>query len=537
LPTDPPPPPGFSFDPPSKLATSDPPPPPGFSLTPPSQQDHAPGFAPGVQPGSALGKPSGDYDLTTQITRSVAKAGIGVVDFIPDMLTYAYNASPLVSAKEKLQLPSSYANKWLDSQLTPPPTKGAEISEDVSGAMIGGGATGAVQLGKAALPLIKRGVQGAMDAAKPLTRVATRAAEEAHVAGYDLPPSYIGGPVRKDLQTISGGPKLDKDYSKGNAVVTDNLAKLSLGLHPSVELEESTFETLRNEAYQPYERVRELGHVPADGQYIKDVMDAGGPSAKRAGSYGGEARFPEIDAEKQPYYQPHFDASEMLDEIRALRKASRDNLKQYDPGKNALGLAQRGIANATENLIDRHATDIGKADLVQELKDARTKLAKIAAVEDSMGAGGHVRAEDFKRMLDKGMPLDGSLLTIAETATHFPRAVQELTHGESGTWSAVDYMLGGSGFVSGNPAVALPVLARPLARAALKTEGSQKAMISDLRKTPSKASVAAYRAAKETGKTVKKATGAAARGGAILGSEGLAEQMNGDDPDLQQLTN
>lgn len=478
--------------------------------------------------------PSGDYDIPTAAARSAGKAVIGIVDFIPDMLVYAYNAMPLVSAKEKLALPSSYLNKRLDEQLTPPPTKAGAISEDVSGAMMGGGASGAVTLGRAALPLVKRGVAAAAEAARPLTRVATRAAEEAHVAGYKLPPSYVGGPVRKSVQEMSGGAKVDKEFAKENAPTSDNLAKLSLGLHPSEELSETTFQTLKDEAYKPYERLRELGDVPADGQFIKDVMGSGGRFAERGESFGG-SRFPEINAEKQPYYQEKFNASHALDEIRMLRKISRDNLKQYNPTANALGMTQREIANAIENRIERHATEIGKADLVQEMRDARTQLSKIAAVEDAMGTGGHVRAADFARMLDKGMPLTDSLRTIAETAQHFPRAVQELTHGEQGAFSAVDYLLGGSGILSGNPAVAVPVLARPISRWALRTEAAQKAMISGLGKTPSKSGQAASKIAGEAGKTLKFGAKSAGRGGVVLGSEEIADQMEGQDPDLKQL--
>jgi hypothetical protein len=524
LPNDPPPPPGTTLEPPSKLTSSDPPPPPGTTLEPP--------------PAAATPKPSGEYDIPTQVTRAVAKGAIGVIDFIPDMLTYAYNAAPLTDKKDKLRLPSSYHNQLLDEQLTPPDSTAAKVSEEVSGAMLGGAATGGVgdlmALGKAAVPAIKRGVAGAADAARKLTMVETRAAEEAHIAGIDLPPSYIGGPGRKSLQTAAGGPKLDKEFSKTNAPRIDDLAKLSLGLHPQEELSESTFDLLKTEAYKPYEKVRALGKLPADGQFIKDVMGAGGRFVNREESFAG-SRFPEIDKEKQPYYQEHFDASHALDEIRMLRKLSRDNLKQYNPASNALGMTQREIANALENRIDRHATEIGQEDLVKELRAARTQLAKISAVEDSIGTGGHVRAADFKRMLEKGMPLSDSLLTIAETAKNFPRAVQELTHGEAGTFSAVDYMLGGSGILSGNPAVALSVVGRPLSRWALKTEGAQKSMISGLRKEPSKAGEAAGRIAGEVGKTLKAGAKAGARGGAILGTEDIEDYVNNPD-ELEQLS-
>jgi hypothetical protein len=342
-----------------------------------------------------------------------------------------------------------------------------------------------------------------------------------------LPPSYIGGTVTKTAQEISGGPKLEQEFAKHNSEVTDRLAKLSLGLHPSQELDDATFQTLKDQAYKPYEAVRTLGMVPVDPQYTKDIMDAGGRFASRGKSFVGAddstTRFPEITAEKTPYLQTHFDAGEALDEMRMLRKLSRDNLKNYNPGANALGMTQREISNALENQIDRHATKIGQTGLVDELRGARTQLAKIAAVEDSMGTGGHVRAADFKRMLDKGMPLTDSLLTIGETAKHFPRAVQELTHGDKGVFSAVDYLLGGSGLVGGNPALAAPSLIRPLSRWALKSEGVQKSMLSNLNKTPSKAAKIAGKVAGEVGKTLKKGAAAGLRGGAMVGSEDFEE--------------
>jgi hypothetical protein len=489
----------------------DPPPPPGTTLEPP--------------PKPAAKKPSGDYDAPTAVTRSLAKGAIGVIDFIPDMLTYAYNATQGDDDKSKLEMPSSYLNRKLDEHLTPPDSDEMKASEEVTGALAAGGATGLAQAGKATAPLVKKGIEAAT---KPLTRVATRAAEEAHIAGIKLPPSYIGGPALKTVQEVSGGPKLDLEFSKQNAPEIDRLAKLSLGLHPEQELDEATFQTLKDEAYKPYEQVRTLGMIPVDPQYTKDIMEAGGRFASRGKSFVGAdestTRFPEIAGEKAPYLQTHFDAGEALDEMRMLRKLSRDNLKNYNPGANALGMTQREISNALENQIDRYATKTGQDGLVDELRGARTQLAKIAAVEDSMGTGGHVRAADFKRMLDKGMPLTDSLKTIAETAKHFPRAVQELTAGDKGVFSAVDYLFGGSGIVTGHPAVAGASMARPLSRWALKSEGVQKSMMSNLHKTPSKAGTATRKVAGDVGKTLKKGAGAAARGGTMLGSEDAEEE-------------
>lgn len=521
--TDPPPPPGTTLEPPSPLAGAIPPPPPGTTLDPPQAAQPGATAAPAQTDGKPFAQPSGAYDVPTQLTRAAGKAAIGIIDFIPDMLTYVYNHAPLTQEKDKLQMPSSYMEHLLDEALTPPQTTSQEIGEDVSAALLSGGPGSIRQAGTAVAKVAKT-------VAKPLTRIATRAAEEAHVAGYKLPPSYIGGTVTRSVQSVSGGPKLEKEFSKENAEVTDRLAKLALGLHPDEELTEETFEALKTKAYQPYEKVRALGSVPVDGQYTLDLMKAGGRFADRGGSFvgpeGETTRFPEIAAEKAPYFQERFDAGEAIDEIRMLRKLSRDNLKAYNPTANALGLTQREIANALENRMDRYAHEIGQDELLKEMRAARTQLAKIASVEDSMGVGGHVRAEDFRRMLDKGMPLSDSLLTIAETAKHFPRAVQELTAGEQGVFSAVDYLFGGSGMVTGHPAMAGPMLARPLSRWALKSEGAQKSMLSRLHKAPpGKVRQAASEAGAEAGKALKSGAGAALRGGTILGLEDLAEDL------------
>jgi hypothetical protein len=170
--------------------------------------------------------------------------------------------------------------------------------------------------------------------------------------------------------------------------------------------------------------------------------------------------------------------------MRMLRNLSRQNLKQYNPAANALGYTQREIANALENQIMRAAQRTGNPALIDELRAARVQLSKIAAVEDSVGAGGHVRADDLRRMLDANVPLTGNLKTIAETAKNFPKAVQQTTkQGESGVFSAVDYLLGGTGLLEGHPGIAALSVARPLRRWALGTGPVQRSMIGGMRKT------------------------------------------------------
>lgn len=455
--------------------------------------------------------------------RMLGKGAINTLFFIPDMATMAVNAIPGDSVLgPKVEMPSSYWNKKLDALIKPPDSKLARGVEEVGGMMTSGGLAGLVKgTEKAAL----RGVR-ALEPPVPqeLNRVTTRAAEEAHTAGYNLPPKYIGGPVRRQLQTIGGGPKVDMEVAKDNLEVTDRLAKLSLGLHPSEELNPENLNRLKEDAYKEYEAVRKLGMMPADEKFDAAVKAAGGRFAERGASYGGGHRYASITTEKAPYLSTtEVDAGETLDEVRALRKASAANLKNYNPEANALGVTQREIAKAMEDRIERYATSTGQTQLVAHLKEARTQLAKIYNVEDAIGAGGHVNAIDLKRLMDAGVPLSDGLKTIAETAKHFPHAVRNVAEkGETGTWSAIDYLLGGTGLVAGHPVVSTLALARPIMRASITGEGAQRAMIANLRKKPGMLSKAAGKAIEAT----RGAGTAIRRGAAIRVPEIAAEHTN-----------
>lgn len=469
-------------------------------------------------------KPTGGDTFLGSAARMVGKGAINTLFFIPDIATEIGNLPSEKYFGPKMELPSSYWGKKLDQLIKPPSSKVARGLEEVGGMLVGG------------IPGMERGVSQSVGrgvraleptVTKELNRVTTRAAEEAHSAGYNLPPKYIGGPIRKELQTLGGGPKVDVQMAKGNMEVTDRLAKLSLGLHPSEELNSENLTRLKEDAYKEYEAVRDLGKIPADPAFDEAVKKAGGRFAEVGQSYGGGSRYASILEEKQRYLgTQEVDAGETLDEIRALRKASSANLKNYNPEANALGMTQREIAKAMEDRIERAATSSGNTNLVTNLKDARTRLAKIFNVEDAIGAGGHVDAHDFKRLKDAGVPLTDGLLTIADTATHFGDAVKNVTQkGETGTWSAIDYLLGGTGIVSGHPVISSLAIARPIMRAAIETEGAQKSMIRNLGKKPGVVS----KTTSGTIKAAKPAARAIGRGALIRGSELMGESDLGKD--------
>ena len=415
--------------------------------------------------------------LASGVARPLLKGANYIINFIPDLATDAVNQIPESVLGPKTQRPSQTWDNIIDKYTTKPSSPMAKTAEFVDTALVSG-SRGAASLAMAVPGLLRQGSKWVMG------RITSKAAENAISAGYKLPPSYIGGGVSKTVQTMAGGPKVEKTMSAFNEEVSDRLAQTELGLHPEFpgnELSDTTFEALKTEAYQPYQELRRMGAVAHDQQFFADLKAAGGRFANRTG-YGTGARFASVDAEKLPYMSVDtVDASSMVDEVRQLRKLSRQNLKQYNPEANALGYTQREIANAIENQLSRSVKDPA---LLDRMRAARVQLSKISAVEDSMGAGGHINAQDLKKLMDSGVPLSGNLKTIAETASNFSKAVQPISKsGETGIWSAVDYLLGGTGIVEGQLGITGLSFARPISRWALGTKPVQRSKLKGLQKT------------------------------------------------------
>lgn len=461
--------------------------------------------------------------------RMVAQGAIGAITFIPDIAVGVENLLP----GGKDEMPSSFWNRKLDEILPPPESKVARALEFAGSALVAG-PLGAEEAGERAAVKTAEELTGKEGAA--LGRVRTRAAEEAHTAGYNLPPAYIGGSVAKAIQSASGKARMMRDYRLENEGATDRLAKLSISMHPSEDLTESSLNRLEEEAYKHYQEVRDVGQIsgrviykgenlteqPNDKKIVDAFHDAVRAAGDRFRMSDGSYTFPGLSELKHEWLdRDTFDSSKLVDDIRTLRNASRLNLKTYKPENNAKGYVQRQVADAIEKLLDSKAAAGGNPKMLTLFRDARTRLAKINVIRDAL-VGDHVDAMRIKRMSDAspGRFTDG-LKTIAETATYFPEAMKlESIKGEEGDWSVVDFLLGGSGVLTGHPEISATSAARPILRHMVERPSVQKKMIQNLR--PSRSQRAVRAATRGVGNAVRPAAGAATRGAAILAPEQLA---------------
>lgn len=297
-------------------------------------------------------------------------------------------------------------------------------------------------------------------------------------AGYKLTPTQAGGAVGKTVEGVTGQAALERRLSRQNAETTDALARKAIGMDKSAPLTSEGFAALKRPANAAYAEVAKTGQVAVDEAFKADVA--------KIGDRSGAGSFPEdtpaaVSNLKASYGKlSTFNAADAVAKVRQLRADAVKNQKAINaPEQNALGYAQRQIAEALDNQLERHAQSLGLNDVVQNLRNARVRLAKIHSVEAAT-EGNHVSAARIFKQGERGVPLSAELKTIADVYGSFGKSLQDVGKiRNSGPFSVVDYLLGAGAAVH-NPAMAGAILARPLARGFLSSDLYQNSLRRDL---------------------------------------------------------
>lgn len=300
-------------------------------------------------------------------------------------------------------------------------------------------------------------------------------------AGFKLTPEQAGGaPVGSAIQSLAGSAKLERSISKKNAATANDLAAQDIGV--SGPLTPSNIKNAKVAPNAVYDSVSKAGQVKTDAEFASDVAGV----ANRTG--GGSFAFdvpPAVDRLKAGYGSVQsFDAADAVSKVRQLRADATKNIKALNaPEQNALGYAQKNIADAIENQLERHLEANGSTGLMDEFRQARQQLAKIHSVEAAM-KGTDVSAKSLGKQLDRGVPLSGNLRTIATAANNFDRSFQDVSKiRDSGPFGVLDLGYGAAAGLA-HPLALSAVLARPLARAALASGPYQRTLSTPLRLPP-----------------------------------------------------
>lgn len=310
-------------------------------------------------------------------------------------------------------------------------------------------------------------------------------AAQARDAGYVLPPEMATekpGAISTLLSGWGGKVKLQQQASERNQEVTNELAGKALGLPSGTMIDEFALQQVRAAANQKYAAIPNALPDTASDQAFTDAMSKLGGRTSHAAQH-----FPSLmDNESIKHLSeelatiPNFPTQAGLELVRQLRFDATGNLKAIgDPGKHALGLAQRQAADGIDDLIERNLERIGKPDLAQQYRAARQLIAKSYDVEAATNlATGDVNATGLARLGDRGRPLSGELKIVADTAKAFPKAMQNpAKFGGTGDYSALDFFGSALAMAHGNPSIAGTILARPIARSLALSEGRQDRLV------------------------------------------------------------
>lgn len=313
----------------------------------------------------------------------------------------------------------------------------------------------------------------AAQATKPEPTPQEAAIKQATDAGYRLSPSQVGNKAGATVEGLSGQAALERELSKKNVTITDNLAKKAIGLGDK-PLTPATIGIERAKANKAYESIAKTGPRKTSDAYraeINAIDDRTG-----AGSFAEDVPASVTNLKKYYANRPGFDAKDAVAKVRQLRADGRANIKTRDPEKAALGNAQLKVADALDNELERHVTDLGMKDLAANYKAARVQLAKLNTVEEAL-SGTNVSAKKIWQQWKRGAPLQGELLTVARTYDSFQHVLQDAGKIRAKhPFSVADLFVAAGGFAV-SPQLLAAVAARPLTRAALSSKAYQNTFV------------------------------------------------------------
>lgn len=266
--------------------------------------------------------------------------------------------------------------------------------------------------------------------------------KEAQEAGYKVPPSEVRPTfIGNRAESVAGKHALNQQAVDENQVITDNLARRAAKLPEGAPITVEALEARRKVLAEPYRQVAGLS-----------------PIAKAALQKLGDTR-----ADARAEWQ-HFERSK-------------------DPKVRREAEAKDRTADALERVLEREAQRHGRSELIPELRQARTDIARTHDVQRALNrADGHVDPRDIFSAWDRGAKLEGDLLTIAKFTGAFPQASRLSSKNPTPGVSALEPVaaagLGvmGAGSGAGWMPMGVPLVSAPT-RAGLLSDTYQRAVV------------------------------------------------------------
>ena len=431
---------------------------------------------------SVIAKPaSGIAGLaTTALTGGDMNAGVAVQNAVKDKLTYEPRTKMGQVAPQVLGQPATMAIQAA-GQLGKPfglqdeAQTGAETALDIWGA-------------KSMRP---KGTKTGTAPVRQLTQP-QEAIADAQKSGFKaLPAEANPGKIKANVaQTVAGVDRLSRSLNADNIETANNLVREDIGLKPKDKINKDVIKDLRTKAGAAYAKLKALpDQIPNDPAYDAAVTSLTDEFAAIQTHTPGLFNLNEIHRIQKALAQSasptgHWTAEGIVDITRKLRETASNTLKSDRADSTAIesAYAMRKGAAALEQLLEDHLAKTGNKAYLDDFTKARTQLAKLHTIEESVNTEtGRVNPQKVRREYDAGVPLSGGLEKIAKAAKSMPEVMQpyeNLSKKDALHLSDVSTGLLGAGVgsVHGIPGVAAGVATGWAARAgARKYIGSSRA--------------------------------------------------------------
>jgi hypothetical protein len=477
----PPLPPGFTLDSPEGGI---PPLPPGFTLdssTPspevapepersiPQEIGRQAGLAGRAVVNAVTGIPLMAADAGVAARNLVSNIAEGEIPTVADFNPFAKSGG----SRQGYELPSQTFNKQLTQAGLPEPKSVTEkITGFIQTAMAGG---------RLAAPQ-GQSPPANFSKAQPEAIVKNDTLQAAQKAGYVVPPATSNpSTLNRAMEGISGKAATAQQAAVRNQAVTNKLAKQAVGLANDAPITPQSLKGLRETAGLVYREVASSGKIAADSQYLDDLaqLGKGVDEITRDFPEANVGSSQEVSKLVDSLLKDSFDSRSALAYLKELRKQASGNLsgQNYDPAKQALGMAQKEAASTLEDLIGRHLASQGNAELTQSFQQARKLIAVTHTIENALNeATGNVSAVKLGQQSAKGKPLSGELAVAAKFARAFPKAAKEVNESMPGI-SPLDYYgsIGAAGLFSSPHLLLLPAARMGIREALLSPFGQKSA--------------------------------------------------------------
>lgn len=327
------------------------------------------------------------------------------------------------------------------------------------GAAIGGGLPVVTQAAGA----IGRSIGGRFGAPAQTAEQAA-AIQQARNAGYVIPPSQAKPtPMNRILEGVSGKITTAQNASARNQEVTNRLAAAAVGLPADQPITAEALRAVREQAGRAYAQLGSTGVVKPGPEYAKALDKIAEPYKLTAGAFPNATPSPVLQL-VESMRSPAFASASAVEKIKQLRTAADD---AYRTGNTDIGRASKAAAQALEDAVESHLTQIQAPDLLASFRQARQLIAKTYSVERAMNpATGTIDARKLSAQLAKGKPLSGDLKTAALFAGRFPKAAQTIEGmGSLPQTSPLDWVAALTGSAAtGNPLPMAGLAVRPASR-------------------------------------------------------------------------